>query len=103
MNVWISLYLLSALVGCMSLLLLSWRGFPILHLLTQDERRQVLNRMLLAVGFAGFGLSGLVLVAVIGFEPAYSLIFTLFFTLLFVRSAFAILKNMVRRKLERED
>jgi FtsH-binding integral membrane protein len=96
-------YLLCALTGCLSLFVLSVRGFPIIHLLSVDERRQVLNRMLLAVGLAGFGLSGCVLVGLIGFEPAYSLIFTLFFTLLFVRSAFAVLKNIVRRKLDQEE
>jgi uncharacterized membrane protein YqjE len=103
MNLVIWFYLLSALVGCMSFFRLSTQAFPLIHLVTVDERRQVLNRMLLAIGLAGLGLSGLVLVWVIGFDPAYSLMFTLFFTLLFVRTAFAILKNRVRHKLDHED
>lgn len=96
-------YGLLALAGCMSFGILSVKGFPIIHLVTVDERRQILNRMLLALGLGGFGLLGLVLVLLIGFEAEYSLIFALFFTVLFVRSAFAILKNRVRHRLDHEE
>lgn len=95
--VWV--YLLCALTGIMSLGLLTKRVLSVIHLLTVEERRQVLNRILLAVGLGGFGLSGLLLVWVIRFESRASLLFSLFFTLLFVRSSFAILKNRVHQKL----
>jgi uncharacterized membrane protein YiaA len=94
-----SIYILCALTGTLSLIVLSHRALPYLNQLDANTRKPILNRMLLAAGLASFGGVGIVSVTVFNFDAPYSLVSAGFFGLLFTRSTFGALKVFLRRQV----
>ena len=92
------LYAVAVLSGGASLVILAVRGFPYVHEWQADQRRALLNRMLLASALSSFGGAGLITVA-FGWEAPYSLLTSAFVTILFTRTTFGTLNADVRRRL----